>query len=72
MIGIKPLYAPLNMSHRPLAIHFVIAQSKLSMSVMQLEQLKTPMTLEKQSTSHMKNLYSTIPVYQKTIEGRFI
>ena len=68
MSGIKPSYAPPNMNHTPLATHFEIAQNKPSMSAMQPEQLKTQMPLEKQSTSHMKSLYSTIPAYHKTID----
>lgn len=52
--------------YHPCVIYFELAQSKLSMSVMQLERLKTQMPLEQQSTSHTKNLYSTIPTYQKT------
>jgi len=54
--------------YHPLATHFEIAQNKPSMSAMQPEQLKTQMPLEKQSTSHMKSLYSTIPAYHKTID----
>ena len=68
----KLLYMPHNKRDKPLVFHFGIAQNKPSMSGMQLEQLKTQKPLEKQSTSHMRNQCSTIPVCQKTIEGRLL
>jgi len=54
--------------YHPLATQFEIAQNKPSMSAMQPEQLKTQMPQEKQSTNHMKSLYSTIPAYEETID----
>lgn len=72
MRGMKLLYMPHNKGDKPLVFHFGIAQSEPSMSGMQSEQLKIQKPLEKQSTSHMRNQCSTIPIRQKTVEGRLL